>query len=350
MTRQRWSPHSFAPTEPIFDPKKKKGEIVIGTTPSFIPDTLEVVGSVSVGQPARWATIIPGTDYCMVLTLNGYLITVDVSDPTAPAVVNTLNGVGDPLGTYYMELVGTLLYIGTGGSNPALSGLRIMNVSNPVSPTSVGFINLTSAHSVRVAGSTAFVTQHGGNGMTAVNVSNPASPSSISNVSGLGTILAGVIKNGNYCYVMDNTGNTIKVVNVTNTSSMSIVTSLGGVNDPAHPAVQGDYMYVPELGDDVLSVFDISSPAAPVAHSSFTDAALSGAFMALISGTYCYVSAFNADAMCLIDISNPASLSLIDSTTDALLNGPVGFDKANRYLYVACQDGKRLTILRINSA
>lgn len=105
----------------------------------------------------------------------------DVSDPAAPKPLGSLPVTGgtDQGG---VDVVGSYAYVADGAS-----GLRIIDVSNPVTPTQVGVVALPgSAYTVAVAGSDAFVVTvpvwleacacYSRGGLYVVDVSHPTAP------------------------------------------------------------------------------------------------------------------------------------------------------------------------------
>jgi hypothetical protein len=98
-------------------------------------------------------------------------------------------------------------------------GLRIIDVSNPSSPTEVGFLDTPGwAYSVAVSGSVAYVAD-GDGGLRVIDVSDPSNP-----------------------------------------------VELGFYDTPGSPGdivIEAGYAYVADGGSGGLRVFDISSPGSP---------------------------------------------------------------------------------------
>jgi len=108
------------------------------------------------------------------------LVVLDISDPTHPAFVGqtgVLPGIAD------VAVSASTAYVADGDA-----GLRVVDVSNPATPTELGFYDTPGyARGVVVSGSTAYVADRGifdgsqrvGSGLRVVDVGNPASPTEI---------------------------------------------------------------------------------------------------------------------------------------------------------------------------
>ncbi len=151
-----------------------------------------------------------------------------------------------------VQLVGNLAYVAD-----ALSGLRVLDVSNPASITQLGaFDTLGSVSDVQVVGNLAYVAD-GSSGLRVLDVSNPA------NITELGAFdTPGFARDvqvvGNLAYVADALSG-LRVLDVSNPAS---ITELGAFDTfgYAHTVqVMGNLAYVAD-GDSGLSVLDVSDP------------------------------------------------------------------------------------------
>ena len=80
--------------------------------------------------------------------------------------------------------------------------MRIINISNPASPTEVGFYDTPGAlRGVAVSGSYAYVADYN-SGLRIIDISNPASPTEVGFCDTPGECL-GVAVSGSYAYVAD---------------------------------------------------------------------------------------------------------------------------------------------------
>ena len=98
---------------------------------------------------------------------SGGLRVVDVSDPNSPTEVGSYD---TPGWANDVAVAGTIVYVADWNS-----GLRVVDVSNPTSPTEVGSYDTPgNAQGVAVAGTTAYIAD-GYGGLRVVDVSNPSS-------------------------------------------------------------------------------------------------------------------------------------------------------------------------------
>ncbi len=104
-------------------------------------------------------------------------------------------------------------------------------------------------------------------------------------------------------------------------------------------AVQGKYAYVTDLSAAVLSIADVSNPAAPVAIGAVT---LAGQLRGLaIQGNYAYVCNNSGNLFYVVDISNPASPASIGSVA---VTAPNGICVAGKYAYVFSENSTSSTV------
>ncbi len=189
------------------------------------------------------------------------------------------------------------------------SGIVIIDISNPESPTAVSALtgpsSGTSNEFRTPAGIStvtinsvpyAIVTASRGDGINIVNLSNPASPTVASSIS-----------------------------------DGSVFPTLNGAHDVATFEINSvPYAIITATADSGVQIINISDPTAPTHVSSATDGtndANSNAFneldgarnIALVtisSSTYAIVTATNDDGVQIIDISNPASPLAVSSIAD----------------------------------
>lgn len=211
----------------------------------------------------------------------------------SPSVAGSFNITGSVSGlsTYYATISGTpYAFVGYA------TGMAIVNVSNPASPTLTGTYTTTSAvNGIFISGTTAYLALAGATGeLTTVNVSNPASPATFSSITLAGGKAANAVTvNGATAYVVSNTATgangDFSIVNVSNPSSMSVTGKLKIGADNTGVVVSGNFAYVStSTNNKQLESINISNPAAPSAGSTVNIGA-TGTGIAL-SGTNIFVS------------------------------------------------------------
>lgn len=275
---------------------------------------------------------------------------VDVSDRASPAMVSSYK-IPPPLSAnLQMAVSGNYAYVGD-----YTSGLSIVSISGPITPTRVGHY---AAHvgDVAVAGGYAYVADDFityDSGLEIIDVSDPAHPVRASFYETPGETVAGVAVSGDYVYLG------------TGPDGLLVL----DVSDPAHPAqvgaysapgsvgsisVSGHYAYVTfvvnkvwgqECSLRVLDMSDLTHPSQVGVYSLPEIVGWTG--QVFVSDTYAYLataalSNSQTSRLWLVDVSDPAHPSLVDVyDIPAATNGVYA---AGEYVYVAA-DG--LYILRL---
>jgi parallel beta-helix repeat protein len=183
---------------------------------------------------------------------------IDISDPRHVARVGLYQGFGE---CRDVAVAGGIAYLATGDD------LLLVQVSDPSHPTYLGRINmcepdelLTGAVGLAVSGNLAYVATQM-SGLRIVDVSNPTQPTLIGAASWPNGFLQDLVVAGGLAYVADSDGLTIV-----------------DVSDPRHPsrigfcdtpgfaegvALSGHYAYVADGGTG-LAIIDVSDPRAPL--------------------------------------------------------------------------------------
>jgi hypothetical protein len=183
----------------LSDPTKLGTPIVYTTAISGALDIFDIVGTNSVG----YLLITGGT----LMALE----TVDLSQlPQAPT---RLGGVSIPMSTYggwgEMKLVGSTLYLAASNHSTHVGGLRTINVSNPSAPAIIGSLDVADLGSVPwegvgldVVGTRAYIV--GKTALHVFDVSTPASPAEVALIplpeAYVGDFGGNVVVSGDYAY------------------------------------------------------------------------------------------------------------------------------------------------------
>ncbi len=125
--------------------------------------------------------VVASGDYAYVTSFYGHALTVvDISDPTNPKVVAEIQDTTDFPAPADVAVQGNYAYVANQNSNSAGQGtFTVVDISNPTSPQVVGTVNavgLNGGYRVRVSGDLAYVSGSGVNSITAVDITNPAAP------------------------------------------------------------------------------------------------------------------------------------------------------------------------------
>jgi hypothetical protein len=230
--------------------------------------------------------------YAYIADGEGGLVTVDVSDPRAPAPM----GASAHFLAWGLTVQGDYAYL---ANNDGI-GLRIVSIADPFHPTEIGSLQgeIVGAMRVAVAGSRAYVTA-GENGLYVIDVSNPAAPQVLGVSSRADSVAIDVAVVGRYAYVAG--GRVFRVVDISDDAHPEEVGSLQMTGWAHGVAVVGNYAYV-AASDAGLHIVNIADPTHPVEVASFPT---SDAFGVTGVGNLAYV-ADNTGGLRVVNIANPA--------------------------------------------
>ncbi|MBI2625724.1 hypothetical protein HYW68_01590, partial [Candidatus Parcubacteria bacterium] len=266
------------------------------------------------------------------VNLNGP-VSVFVSGRYACSIIDATN----LSSAQYVFVSGRYAYVAAQGGNR----FTVVDVSNPTSPIVVGSVNdatnLNSPTSVFVSGRYVYVSANTGNRLTVVDVSNPSSPTVVGSVNDA-TNLAGarsVFVSGRYAYVAAYSGKRLTVVDVSNPASPTVTGSVNdatNLNGPYSVYVSGRYAYVAAQDGNRFTAVDVSTPASPTVVGSVYDATnLSAPYSVFVSGRYAYAAAGNGNRLTIVelpglDVPTVLTGSLQTTTLDTWSFANIGSD------------------------
>ncbi len=114
---------------------------------------------------------------------------------------------------------------------------------------------------------------------------------------------------------------------------------------PYSIAVSGRYAYTTNIGDDTLSVIDISNPKVPVQIATTTLQASPQSIA--IAGQYAYVLNWTSYTMSVVDISNPSAPTQI--TTTSVGTNPQDIVLSGHYAYITNSGGNTISVVDISN-
>ena len=228
---------------------------------------------------------------------------VDLSIPTAPRTVGWLSGTFSGV-----ALVGQTAYaLQTNASYT--TDLVVVNLSVPAAPTIVGRVNVGAGADVTVVGSLAYVAA-GGYGLKIVNVASPSAPTLVGTVDTPGTAVAVTVANG-YAYVADWTA--VRVVNVATPSRPVIVGSLA--TSATALALAGNRLYA--VDGSLFKIIDVTTPTAPTVLSTNMGY---GAQRIDVAGTVAYLASANLGGgqggLSIWNVASPTAPALLVNLGD----------------------------------
>ncbi len=253
--------------------------------------------------------------YAYVTDGSSGLRVISVSNPLSPSIVTTVSTGGNARSA---TINGSTLYVAAGSA-----GLLIYSLSTPSSPSFLGSFAATYPVGVAVSGANAYVADTA-NGLRFVSVANPASPILIGTAAAGGNV-QGVAVSGIHAFVADYYLG-LRVIEARAPSAPAIKGTLTLGSQPTDISIRDSYVY---MADAVgrFRVIDISSPATPVQVGLLsTNQGLGVA----VSGPYAYVADQNTGIR-IIDITNPSApfirntFDVHGSAFDIEINGSYAF-------------------------
>ncbi len=196
-----------------------------------------------------------------------------------------------------VAIAGDLAYVADGAN-----GLQIFNISDPTTPTIIGFYNTSMvAEDVFVTGDYVLVADQN-NGLWVINSTNPSTLTVIDFYNTPGNP-RDVFVDGNYAFVADSYGG-LQILNITDVGDLSVV----GFYDTSSAAegvyIEGDYAFV-AYGVDGLVVLDISDLENPTYHGDYDT--LGYARDIIVDGNHAFLadSDYGLQIINITDPSNP---------------------------------------------
>ena len=270
--------------------------------------------------------------------------------PYDPKVIGEYTPFSDSLADVCTQ--GDFAYVSTGDP---LATLRIVNISDPSNPVSMGSVSefpddwMLGLGELVVQGDYLYTpaTRSGYDSwLLVIDISDPWNPSCVGK-SDLGDkrYFQIAIKD-NWVYLAPQPmGGDILIVDVTTPTDPSIVGEIEGSSWDAE--VQGDYLYATRTNRS-LSVYDISSPWSPVEVTNLSFFPLFQPKWLSVEGDIAVINAFQSSFFKVIDISDPANP--IELAEERFAGYSTNIDIAGDYVYFTCSpyDDEELNIFDIS--
>ncbi|MBI3442627.1 MAG: tail fiber domain-containing protein [Candidatus Sungbacteria bacterium] len=275
-------------------------------------------------------------NYAYVCNGQAKLNIYDISSKAAPVLLSTITA--RPGFYNHMKLLGKYLYVAFGNGG----GLEIFDISNPSNPIFVGqdspvlgtsnsdkrvFLLNGYAHVVGTSNT-------GNNYLKIVNVADPSSPTTLGYYQMTNGSNA-VYVSGKYAYVMENNNIGLRIFDISNPASITLLSTFSITATPVSTlgeiVVNGRYAYI-TYGSNGLQIVDVSDPTAPAAVGGYTTG-LVGTTDVFIQGKYAYVSDFSGTTYSILDIGgadiDSANIGSVKASDVSITNN---LDVANRLL------------------
>ncbi len=207
-----------------------------------------------------------------------------------------------------VQVIDDIAYLVRQNGNP---DFIVIDISDPSSPSELASLNVSNTvRNIAISGDYAYLASSGDE-LLVIDISNPSSPSEIAslNPSG-GSNGFGIFVSGNYAYLGRDGGgggDQFVVANISNPSSPSLTASLGLSDDVNEIYVSGNYAYLAtDIDSQELIVIDISNPASPSVAASLDLSGNANADTITGFSDTVFIGRSN-DLLYSINVSNPLS-------------------------------------------
>ena len=232
------------------------------SVPFFGVYTIDINNTSAMQSPLISTFESAGTDRDFVLVENiGYIADgslglriIDLTNPQSPTQLGWFNTPGY---AYSIDVQNDRAYIADGDS-----GMHIYDVSNPTNAILLGtYTGITNATIVKIDGNTAFVIGND-RSMVSIDVSDPANPRRLFTFTAAGSgFLSDLIIDNGRAYIV-NYNRQLIILDVSDPSDFD---SLDYLNDnfATRVAVEGNLAYL-SIGSHGMRIFDITDPTSPI--------------------------------------------------------------------------------------
>jgi len=273
---------------------------------------------------------------------------IDISNPSSPTLV----------GTYTLEFGDEKAWaVKSGGGNYVYLGsnyhFEVIDVSSPSSPYRKSKVN--SAGEVKgifYSGGNYAYTSEANFGFNIMNISNPSSVSYAGYYDPpTNDWCYNVAVSGNFAYItrQDAGGNHLWVVDISNISSPTLAKDYQITPTSAYMwgiAISGNYAYIAN-GKNGLVILNISTPQSPVEVVRYQGGTVKGIVDVYVRGSFAYLA--DADqGLIILDISNPNNPTKVADYH--ISSGLYKIDMGNSYIYAIANTSDSLFIFDYNSS
>jgi len=290
------------------------------------PTSPEVIGSVDTPGSAWEVVVDPGNERVFVADYSGGVLTIDVSNPLSPQIVDQVPAAA----VAGVDFNGT--YVFAAGQ----TGLYIIDPDAPGGAEVIGQATISSALDACVVGNWVYVTDFGSS-LVPVDVTDPYNPVRYTAVS-----------SGYYGYGMDAQNGYLYVATYTKPRAFSLTdpsapveTAVFGGNGAYEVDALGDRLYVTYWDGDRFSVYSLSNPASPSFLAGFTSNSGSGGSDIVWVNNHIYFGT-NDHFVEVINVDNTSNMYEVGQVST---DGPDGMDTDGLFIYSAeNEDGLKIIL------
>jgi len=322
--------------EPVF-----MGHVIVSSTISTAPSGLQVRGN--------YAYI--GSAYTEISTGNTKgMFVADISDPTTPVIISNI--VSSTMGGSNFVLSGNYVYTANpyfGGTSSGVGSFQVIDVSDPYNPVFKGNIisspDLHRVNSMAISGNYAYIAGNNGaasalSGLKVIDISDPDHPTIVGNLNDAVNLnnLYDIVTDSHYIYGVVPGNKTFVVIDISDPTNPVLVATLEDdikLLNATSVRIFGNYAYVASSVTDSFYIIDISDPLHPVIQGGLVGV-MDGPIRMTVLGDYAFVPSLSNLSLYVLDVSNPDSptvLHSIVSSASMSLSGIRNSAVVNGYLY-----------------
>lgn len=205
---------------------------------------------------------VQGNIVAVVSNIGDNVKTIDVSDPTAPVVLDTYST--DLNNVNALTIQGDYIYTGAPGAGSGDLFL-VLDISDPANITLSGSVALADPHGFYASGRYVYVANNFSSTLLkVVDVSDPTTPVVVGSASSTEDAPMGITVAGNYAYITATNGDSVVVFDISDptapTKVGTIINGAGGANlDGPHGIIAvGKKLYVASSVTPFLEILDVA--------------------------------------------------------------------------------------------
>ena len=210
-----------------------------------------VVGSIVTGGAARGVRVQGTTVFVTYNGANGPFRSFDVSDPTAPVLLDSFNT--NAPGRTDFDVAGQLVIL------PNSSDFELIDISDPSNLASIGFM-ASDGHTVKIQGRYAYVGAEDNDAFEVWDIATaPAFPTMVGSLALVDPASVRAISlAGDFAYIVDASNNDMLVIDISDpTAPVAISTAVAVGLNPIAITTVGRYAYILDNNGDQFLIFDL---------------------------------------------------------------------------------------------
>ena len=269
-------------------------------------------------------------DYAFIADWDNGLKILNISQPNSPTYVSSY----DTGYAYDVCVDGNYAYV-----TDAINSFQVVNITDPSSPDLVGSFNMGVAVDLCISGDFAYLAA-GLNGLKGVFLLDPLNPWESDSYSTTGSAV-GVCIEANYAFVATNTSG-MTIINITRPFSIGYLSSYSS-SQVCKVSVSGNFAYI-AAGEDGFHVLDITNIRNP--YSIFNSDLPVYANDIHIDGDFAYITdKYSENGLLVYDITKPSSPKFLGNCL--LPDNALDIHIEGSYAYIACYSAG-LQVIEIN--